>query len=231
MKIKILVLIPSIFLLSSCGSYFQKKDQGNPSIPSPDQKLDQGSGIAFEIVKKNIFEPSCIKCHQNYSFYDSVKQDLNSIVQNIETDRMPKNASPLTGEQKKLLAEWVTDGAKNTVATDDKPKPVEPVPDDKLVPSWTSLSRKIFFARCTTCHSPNGEAKFLDLSTRQKIYEASSRKFEGKVLLNFEKPEESYMLNVIQDPVEPMPPIKSKLQQLSKSEIEVLTEWIRLGLP
>ncbi len=231
MKIKALLLMSSITLLSACGSYFQKKDQGNPSAVNPDQKINPSSGIAFETVKKNIFEPSCIKCHQNYSFYDSVKQDLNSIVQNVETDRMPKNASPLTSEQKKLLAEWVADGAKNTIATDGHPKPVEPVPDDKLMPNWNSLSRKIFFSRCTTCHSPNGEAKFLDLSARQKIFEAYNRKFEGKALLNFEKPTESYLLDVIQDPVEPMPPIKSKLQQLNKAEIEVLTEWIRLGLP
>ena len=160
MKIKILLFIVFILGLSACGNYYQKKDQDSPSIPSPDQKANQNAGIAFETVKKTIFEPSCIKCHQNYNFYDSVKQDLNSIVQNIETDRMPKNASPLTGEQKKLLAEWVADGAKNTVATDDKPKPALPIPDDKLMPSWTSLSRKIFFARCTTCHNPNGEAKF-----------------------------------------------------------------------
>ena len=144
MKIKILVLIPSIFLLSSCGSYFQKKDQSNPSISSPDQKLNQGSGIAFETVKKNIFEPSCIKCHQNYSFYDSVKQDLNSIVQNVETDRMPKNASPLMAEQKKLLAEWVADGAKNVITTGDKPRPDEPVPDDKLLRVGLRYREKYF---------------------------------------------------------------------------------------
>ena len=228
---KISFLITLVFLLFSCGSYFEKKDQGSPAIPSPDQKLNQVSEIAFETVKKKIFEPSCIKCHQNYGFYESVKQDLNSIVQNVETDRMPKNASPLTAEQKKLLVEWVADGAKNVVTAGEKPRPDEPVSDDKLLASWTSLSRKIFFSRCTTCHSPNGEAKFLDLSTRQKIYEAGSRKFEGQALLNFEKPEQSYLLDVIQDPVEPMPPIKSKFPQLSKSEIEVLKEWIRLGLP
>ena len=33
------------------------------------------------------------------------------------------------------------------------------------------------------------------------------------------------------DPLEPMPPKSSKFQQLNKIEIEILTEWIRLGLP
>lgn len=231
MKTIHLMLIAGILQLSSCGAYYQKKGQPEPLAGGQDQSLKQGSEIVFEKVKKSIFEPACMKCHQNYSFYDSVKQDLNLIVQNIETDRMPKNSGPLSAEQKKLLAEWVANGAQNIIANDGQQKPVEPVPDDKLMPNWNSLSRKIFFARCTTCHSTDGEAKFLDLSSRQKIFEAYNRKFEGKSLINFEKPAESYLLEVIQDPVEPMPPKKSKFQQLTKAEIETLTEWIRLGLP
>ncbi len=231
MKNETLIAISLFILLTSCGSYFQKKEQLSPAVDNNQQGAAPSEDIVFETVKKNILEPNCIKCHQNYSFYESVRQNLDSIIQNVETNRMPKNSQPLSDEQKKLLIDWVAGGAKNIISNDNQQKPNEPVLDDKLMPTWPSLSKKIFFARCTTCHSPNGEAKFLDLSSRQKIFESYNRKFEGKALLNFESPAESYLLTVIQDPLEPMPPKSSKFSQLNKTEIEILTEWIRLGLP
>ncbi len=231
MMIRILIALLSVFLFTACGAYYQKKFDEVTLPPNSDQNGKPSTGIAFDVVKKNILEPSCIKCHQNYSFYDSVKQDIDKIVQNVETDRMPKNSSPLSAAQKKLLSDWVADGAQDKVANVDPAKPTEPKPEDMLAPNWASLSRKVFFARCTTCHSPNGEAKFLDLSSRQAVFESYNRMYEGKPLLNFEKPSESYLLDVIQDPDEPMPPKKSKLEPLTQAEIDVLTEWIRLGLP
>ena len=50
-------------------------------------------------------------------------------------------------------------------------------------------------------------------------------------MFDFENPEQSYMLEVIQDPLEPMPPLDSGIPQLTEEEIAVLQEWIRLGLP
>lgn len=234
MKIMSLVLALALLLLLGCSGNYQNKLPEIISLPNSGQNQKPapvGSVLSFDTIKRSIFEPSCIKCHQNYNFYDSVKQDINSIVQTIETDRMPKNGPALTVEQKKLLADWVASGAPNIVSDGDGNKPTEPVPDETLAPNWNSLSRKIFFARCTTCHSSSGEAKFLDLSSRQKVFESYNKMFEGKPLINFEKPSESYLLEVIQDPDEPMPPKKSNFKQLDKAEVDVLTEWIRLGLP
>jgi cytochrome c5 len=218
-------------MLSGCGSYFEKKDKN--SAPSVGQDKTAGqAGIAFDEIKKKILEPSCIECHQNYAFYDSVKADLDKIVQTVETNRMPKNAGPLSDEQKRLIMDWIAGGAQNVLAEAKPSEPQVPAPvDDTLKPNWESLSKKIFFARCTVCHSANGQAKFLDLSSRQKIFEARNKDFEGKPLLNFEQPAMSYLLDVIQDPLEPMPPKSSQLQQLSEPEIEVLMQWIGLGLP
>lgn len=233
MKNKYFGLLIVLALSSGCGKYKDSVELTNVPLTSP-SKPNAGNvaGIGFAEVKSALLDTSCIKCHQNYTFYDSVKQDLDKIVQAVETDRMPKNSSPLSAEQKKLLTDWVANGAHETVASTQPDQPDAPAkPDEMLRPNWESLSKKVFFARCTVCHSPNGQAKFLDLSTRQKFFESRSEMFEGQQLLNFNNPEGSYLLTVIQDPDEPMPPKSSGFKQLDKKEIETLVEWIRLGLP
>jgi uncharacterized membrane protein len=233
MKKKYFGLLVLLALSSGCSKYKDSVEVSKVPLVSPSNP-DAGSaaGISFAEVKSAILNTSCIECHQNYTFYDSVKQDLDKIVQAVETDRMPKNSSPLSAEQKKLLAVWVASGAHETVASSQPGEPDMPSkPDEQLLANWASLSKKVFFARCTVCHSPNGQAKFLDLSTRQKIFESRGEMFEGKQLLNFNNPEESYLLKVIQDADEPMPPKSSGFKQLDKNEIEKLVEWIRMGLP
>lgn len=133
--------------------------------------------------------------------------------------RMPKNAAPLNDNLKGLLNTWVTSGAprggQNT----------SPV-GTKLVATWESLSRKVFFPKCVQCHNPNGQASFLDLSTRQKFFDQ-----RDDLLNNFEDVETSYLIEVVTDPDEPMPPSDSNIERLNKEEINTLIEWIKKGLP
>lgn len=90
---------------------------------------------------------------------------------------------------------------------------------------WNSISAVIFVPRCIPCHNPRGQARFLDLSTRESVLAASDKIF------NFEDPEASYLIEVIRDPLEPMPPPTSSLRQLSEDEVSILIDWIAQGLP
>ena len=90
---------------------------------------------------------------------------------------------------------------------------------------WNSILAVIFVPRCIPCHNPRGQARFLDLSTRESVLAARDKIF------NFEDPEASYLIEVIRDPLEPMPPPTSSLRQLSEDEVSILIDWIAQGLP
>lgn len=233
-----LIIAGFALFFSSCSGYYEKKnvaDGGNIKA-EPNQQADiavAADGIGFDTVKKAVFESSCTKCHLNYSSYDSVKQDLDIIVQTVETNRMPKKGPPLSLEQKKLLSDWVAGGSLNIVNKKPEANPVEllALVDDKLEPNWNSLSRKIFFPRCTACHGPNGSVAFCDLTTRQKIYALSKKRAGDKMMIDINKPEDSYFLEIIVKPGDPMPPKDTKFPQLNQEELKVLAEWIKLGLP
>jgi hypothetical protein len=108
-------------------------------------------------------------------------------------------------------------------------KPEEPL---GLEPNWKSISELIVFPKCLVCHNPNGEAKFLDLSTRQSFFEKRDELFgEGQKFLDFLDPANSYVIGVITDEFEPMPPEYSGLPRLNEDEVRTLMEWIGLGLP
>ncbi len=215
-KMKILAIL---FILTSCGNYSETKGVLEDSFS---RNLD--APIDFETINEAIIQPHCISCHQQYSTYDGVKNEANSILNAVTTNRMPKNTAPLSNSKKELLAAWVAAG---TPLGTDAPPPV----NQKLEATWVSLSSKVFFPKCLVCHNPQGQAKFLDLSSRQAFFEQRDRDFGGEKLLNFEQPEESYLISVINDPFEPMPPIWSNIEQLKPEEVEVIIEWIEKGLP
>lgn len=102
----------------------------------------------------------------------------------------------------------------------------------ELKPEWKAVAALILLPKCSGCHNPDGSAKFLDLSTRQAIFKDRNRVFaSGRKLADLENPENSYLLEVINDPLEPMPPKSSKIPRLNQDEVQVIGEWIQLGLP
>lgn len=214
---KILVLL---FILTSCGNYTETKgvleDTFSRNLDAP---------IDFKTINEAIIQPHCITCHQQYATYEGVKNEANNILNAVNSNRMPKNAAPLSSAKKQLLAMWVAAGAPQG---GENPTPP---PNDKLEATWVSLSAKVFFPKCLVCHNPQGQAKFLDLSSRQAFFEQRNRDFGGETLLDFDHPSESYLLTVITDPDEPMPPVWSNLELLKPQEIEVIIEWIKKGLP
>lgn len=208
---KTIVLILAGLVLSSCGDRtpLQFQEQKDATLTSE---------IDFVSVKKIIIGPKCVSCHRQYDTYSGVTADLDKIMSAVESERMPKNSKPLSDTQKEFLRKWVALGA---------PAGEQSQPDDngELKATWTSLSAKVFGSKCIQCHNPAGEAKFLDLSSREAIWK------EREKLFNFDDPAASYFITVISDPEEPMPPVWSGLPRLEEKEIEVLKKWIGEGLP
>lgn len=209
-------------IISGCGNY----DKGSSSFSSGFREFS-GAAITFEEVKTKILEPHCLRCHIQYNQYDSVKIESKQILDAVLGNRMPKNAAPLSPDLKGILAQWVTSGA--PLGGDTAPPPV----DQELKPNWESLSRRVIAPKCMVCHNPNGQASFLDLSTRQAIFENRDRDYFGQKLIDFEQPEESYLVSIVQDEFEPMPPPPpvSNLERLTDREVEALIQWIKKGLP
>lgn len=205
--------------LTSCN-YSNSKALGEVPFSSGAGK----AGITFNTVSERVFQPRCISCHSNYANYESVKKEVGAIQSAIEQDRMPKRGPALTSAEKQLIAQWIGLGA----PADSTSLPTEPLP---LEPDWSSISVNLIFPKCLVCHNPQGQAKFLDLSTRQAFFKNRDVFFGEMKLLDFEKPSESYIVAIVQDAVEPMPPPISRIPQLTEEEIAVLTKWIELGLP
>lgn len=205
-------------LIISCGNYEELKSEPSSSFDN----IRAVSGLTFADIQKQVIGPKCITCHAGYTNYSAVKADLSKILREVLSDNMPKKPNaPLTDDEKSLLVSWQEDGAPlgNVVAIEPSPE------DDGLQPNWKSISKNILQKKCTACHNPQGEQAFLPFTTRLEMFSKRDK------LFNFDEPEKSYILEVIQDSFEPMPPLDSPFKSVTQDEINVLTEWIRLGLP
>jgi len=215
---KKLILILPMFLMVACGNSVDFKESPIPNFEgrgsvSPEE-------LNFDNLNTKIFTAHCTQCHVGYNDYQAVFEDKDKILSAVLKGTMPKNAPALNDELKLLLASWVRAGAPEGSSVNAPPVVTE------LGPTWESLSRRVFFPKCVQCHNPQGQAKFLDLSTRQSF-------FENRVGLlgNFENAETSYLVEVLQDTIEPMPPTFSGLERLTDEEIQIVIEWIKQGLP
>jgi mono/diheme cytochrome c family protein len=217
-----------VLALSSCNYRVDKTGGANGAS---EQKAN--GGVDFKLVSESILIPKCVECHAQYRDYGNVKFEISSIRTQIESNRMPKGSGPLSSEQKALLIAWAEAGAPETLGSGGGVGVPDPSPP-QLEVNYQSISRAIFNPKCTACHNPQGQAKFLDLSSRLTIFNQRNRVFgagAGQKLIDFDTPESSYLLTVIKDPVEPMPPAWSGLSRLSVHETDILQQWIQLGLP
>ncbi|CAN5622940.1 hypothetical protein BH10BDE1_BH10BDE1_09460 [soil metagenome] len=214
----------SALFLSACNYTNDKA-----SAESSNRFSSQKSGPDFASVQKQIFVTSCNECHAQYANYQSVAREIAQIRTSVLSNRMPRRGPPLSDDLKSLLVQWIDNGAPETLA-------VQPLPpmnaDAPLEPNWASLSTGLIFPKCLVCHNPKGEAKFLDLSNRQRIFENRDRVFSGGAkLIDFSNVEESYLMQILRDNDEPMPPPKSGIDRPTAVELNIVAEWLRRGLP
>lgn len=223
---KLIELTILAFLLSSCGNYFEMKDD---SGFGPNFDGLSGATVDFQMIRDQIITPHCIKCHKGYNKYESVVKDITKIEDTINAGTMPKKAEPLSSELRILLARWVAGGMINSQANDQTEPTPEPQPID--VYTYKYISENIFEAKCVKCHNADRAKGDIDLSSRQKIFEArNNTDLMGNIFLDFDKPEESYLLKVLKDEEFPMPPKRTGMV-VTDEEYEILKEWIKRGLP
>lgn len=179
----------------------------------------------FADVRDRVFMSYCVRCHVQYADYTFAKKDIKQILLSVENNRMPKNAAPLSQELKDLLKAWDQNGSPDQAAQNTQTPP--PATSDELAPTWDSLYANIFVPKCVVCHSPNGVAKWIDVSSRAGMAKTLIKH------INFAKPEDSYLVSRLKDKEEPMPPLPpdSSIPQLTEKEVGVVIEWIKAGLP
>lgn len=143
------------------------------------------NGIDFSWVKINVFQAGqCLKCHGEGSRLDlstyvttmaAVGHDGKKLVvpgdyensklfKDVESGRMPKNGQKLNEDLIYALAVWINMGAFEGALEKKDPKEEE-IPDIAEV-DFEFLKNKIFDPKCNTCHGPDGEAFYVDLTTR-----------------------------------------------------------------
>ncbi len=194
------------------GSTDPSPNPGPTPLPPEDR-------LTFSNLSQKVFSPHCIKCHGNFSDYDTVKTQINAIVNMVRTNAMPVGDT-LPVDLKSLLFDWAAAGAPQ-----DQTGPL-PIPSpEPLAPTYKSLNKNVFQKKCIACHNPAGRASFLDLSSYEALSQARSRLFD------FRRPERSEIIDEITDSEEPMPPLRSSFAQVTNEEIKTLIKWIQQGIP
>ncbi|MGE0763435.1 MAG: hypothetical protein AB7N80_09155 [Bdellovibrionales bacterium] len=84
--------------------------------------------LNYELLRQRVFEPYCLGCHEfaevendftTLNTYADIVSQLPKITQMVESGKMPpleKEADPLPDEEKKLLLQWILDGAPETMS-------------------------------------------------------------------------------------------------------------------
>lgn len=98
------------------------KPEPPPSLPPPADPLPEPDPVEpakdWLTVRTLVLEPACFRCHSaptnragvNVETYQNVIANLNRIEQAIQDGSMPLRGS-LSAEQKKLILDWIQDGA------------------------------------------------------------------------------------------------------------------------
>ena len=174
--------------------------------------------LDFAAVRAEVLQPKCVQCHSRYENYAAVVAEFDDILDSVTSGRMPKSADRLTVNEITALNTWASNGFPYMVGE-------EPPEQIALEPYWESISQRIFQPHCTACHSENGEVPWVDFTNYESVVAMKDN------LFNMDEPRNSYMIEVILDPEEPMPPLESNVRSLTQDQIRVLLDWIGKGIP
>ena len=213
-KFVLTISLLTFALLQGC------KSEHDPVIEIQDpvkEALQKNRPIYFSAVKDYLFSAHCLKCHSQYADYNAVKLELEAVADSINSNRMPRGYQ-LSEDLKQLFNKWYTAGAP---FDKEVAQPEEPI----YLANWEGVKNFIFTPHCISCHNPNGQVKFVNLSTYQDIIAQKDDLFD------LENPLNSYVISLILDDDEPMPPKDSKVKRLNQTQIALLKKWIALGLP
>lgn len=115
--------------LTACGPQLSTNEIAHTLEGTSDQALiaisaaftpEEIAAANFQFIKDKIFTPHCLKCHAsdvqrgdvNLEDYSTAFQLRNEIRSEVDADRMPRRAPPLSPELKELLFSWIDNGAR-----------------------------------------------------------------------------------------------------------------------
>ena len=156
-------------------------------IPTPTPVLT--SAITFAQVNQNVFQTSCLRCHNSVTSsggvildtFANVTHSLSDVTADIDSGDMPADG-PLTTAQKTMFDEWIASGATEfgTAATPTPAATATPMATPMATPipsvtptptpvlssgvNFAQVNQAVFQVSCQTCHgatNPSGGASLV----------------------------------------------------------------------
>lgn len=126
-----------------------------PISPTPLETIF--AGVLAEVI-----QPKCVGCHSNLTEFKNVQASAQSILEQVESGKMPKNSS-LSSTEKQSLVEWlISAGAVSKPST----------PPAEL--SWNTISSQVITPHCIGCHKEFGSYEVVKAQTSSIHQEVES---------------------------------------------------------
>ncbi len=216
----------------------------SPPIPSPAPSPEPDRGLFYQLVRRRIFLPSCVKCHGNsggvnLETYSAIKGRLSDIERVTTRARTMPPTGPLPDAEIQLLSAWILAGAPGddtTSSPSPRPSPTpippgpspspspSPAPDEPLTPTFTSIRKNIFQNRCLVCHTHGQPDSKVPLGSRDELLNSPR-----ELVIPGNPDESGLMIAVSRSDSKRMPPPDSGLPPLLAHEIATIRRWIAEG--
>lgn len=122
-------LMMALTSMTACGPQLHTNEIAHALATTSEETLisfsaaftpEEIAAANFQFIKDKIFTPHCLKCHAsdvqrgdvNLEDYSTAFQLRNEIRSEVDADRMPRRAPPLSPELKELLFSWIDNGAR-----------------------------------------------------------------------------------------------------------------------
>lgn len=210
-------------LLFGC-SYSKMKDpalEGNNSRFS--LPADQRANLSYAYLAQNVLTPKCVSCHGtsggvSLESYQAVVGHAANVKKTVfETHTMPKNGS-LSEREMSVLWTWIEMGMPEQAqggGPGDTPIP--------LGPTFESIDKNIFQAKCVTCHSPAGTGKRIPLGKDDLLNSPLELVIPGNA------DESGLVIAVERADDKRMPPASEGYSALKPEERQAIRDWIQNG--
>ncbi len=166
-------LITALTLLSLASCIEAGSDEGSTFRVIDPITIGDNDTVSFELLKKNILEPMCLRCHA--WALDEAKVQTRIVPGNpegstlfrlVENGSMPVGGPALTLDQLDIVRRYIVGKGNDTGSGGGDIGPV-PIPDpddgddddgdddDVIVigPTYTEINEKIIAPKCIRCHS------------------------------------------------------------------------------
>jgi mono/diheme cytochrome c family protein len=233
--------------ISGCNSYDQKATGacGGPVIDVSNYR-----NVGFDQVFATVISPRCLSCHDTEKKDQPALTSYASVMRYVKADSllasdlytslkgaggdMPKNRDAICSDQMALVKLWIQSGAPQKAGQGHEPvvgvgAPVPPIEIDVL-PTFSSISQKVFVPYCVKCHQPHPGEKNpapdggIDLTSYDKLM--SSDPDSGIPVVSPGSPDFSSLVEVLARAAMPKPTSKPRLSQ---SVTAVFAKWVSDG--